>query len=94
MHSVTQLKSIYTLTRPDWLDAAGMSKGINHDHQHLGIILAANQTLRVRQVDVAFSSTLTLRLLNDGRKTEANFSVGRNWVEVSVSAVSVPFRLC
>lgn len=91
MHSVTQLKSIYTLTRPDWLDAAGMSKGINHDHQHLGIILGANQTLRVRQVDAAFSSTLTLRLLNDGRKTEASYNVGRDWVEASVNAASVPF---
>ncbi|WP_041867068.1 putative mucin/carbohydrate-binding domain-containing protein [Sodalis glossinidius] len=34
---------------------------------------------------------MTLLLLNDGRKTEASFSVGRNWEEVSVNAVSVPF---
>lgn len=91
MNNITKLKPIYTLTRPVWLDAAGMTKGINHDHQHLGIILPANQKLRVRQVDAAFSGTLTLRLLNDGRKTEASFSVSRDWVEASVNAVSVPF---
>ncbi|WP_221179209.1 putative mucin/carbohydrate-binding domain-containing protein, partial [Pseudomonas protegens] len=84
-------KSIYTLPRPVWLDNAGMSKGINHDRQHLGIILAAGQTVRIRQTNTQFSAKLTMRLLNDDRKTEAEFSVGSSWVETRINVTSVPF---
>jgi hypothetical protein len=91
MPTITKSKSLYTLPRPVWLDAAGMSKGIGHDRQHLGIILAAGQVIRVRQTNAAFSARLTLRLLNDDKKTEADFSIGSAWVEASVNAVSVPF---
>lgn len=91
MSNINKSKSIYTLPRPIWLDAAGLAKGIHHDRQHLGIILAAGQTLRIRQSDAAFNSTLTLQLLNDDRKTEAAFNVGKDWIEASVSAISVPF---
>ncbi|MEW7001699.1 hypothetical protein M5585_23175 [Serratia ureilytica] len=34
MPTITKTQSLYTLTRPVWLDAAGMSKGIDHDRQH------------------------------------------------------------
>jgi hypothetical protein len=91
MTTITKSKFLYTLPRPVWLDAAGMSKGIGHDRQHLGIILAAGQVIRVRQTNAAFSASLTLRLLNDDGKTEADFSIGSAWVEASVNAVSVPF---
>ncbi len=91
MPTITKSKSLYTLTRPVWLDAAGMSKGIDHDRQHLGIILAAGQVVRVRQTNAAFSGKLKLRLLNDDSKTEAEFTIGSSWVEASVKAVSVPF---
>lgn len=91
MPTITKSKSLYTLPRPEWLDAAGMSKGIGHDRQHLGIILPAGQVLRVRQTNTAFSTKLKLRLLNDDNKTEAEFNVGSDWVEARVSAVSVPF---
>lgn len=91
MPTITKSKSIYTLPRPVWLDAAGMSKGIGHDRQHLGIILAAGQVVRVRQTNAAFTTKLKLRLLNDDNKTEVEFSIGNAWVEASVNAVSVPF---
>jgi hypothetical protein len=91
MPTITKSKSIYTLPRPVWLDAAGMSKGIGHDRQHLGIILAAGQRVRVRQTNATFTTKLKLRLLNDDNKTEAEFSIGNAWVEASVNAVSVPF---
>lgn len=91
MPTITQSKSLYTLPRPEWLDAAGMSKGIGHDRQHLGIILPAGQVLRVRQTNTAFTAKLKLRLLNDDNKTEAEFNVGSEWVEARVNAVSVPF---
>jgi hypothetical protein len=74
-----------------WLDAAGMSKGINHDRQHLGIILAAGKSVKIRQTNAAYNAKLTLRLLNDDRETEAEFSVGSTWIEARIEAVSVPF---
>lgn len=88
---MTQSKRIYTLERPVWLDAAGMSKGINHDRQHLGIILAAGQSVKIRQANPAYNAKLTLRLLNDDRETEAEFSVGSTWIEAHIEAASVPF---
>lgn len=91
MTNITKSISIYTLPKPVWLHAAGMNKGIAHDRQHLGIILAAGQTVRVRQANAAFNEKLTLCLLNDDRKTEAKFSIGNTWVEASIPAVSVPF---
>ncbi len=91
MPNITKSKSIYTLSRPVWLDAAGMSKGINHDRQHLGIILAAGQALRIRQTNAAFNEKLTMRLLDDDRKTEVEYRIGNTWVEASLNAASVPF---
>lgn len=91
MAIIGKTKSIGTLPRPTWLDAAGMSKGINHDRQHLGIILAAGQVIKIRQTNTAFTGSLKLRLLNDDNKTERLAEVGSNWVTVSVNAVSVPF---
>ncbi|WP_421504496.1 putative mucin/carbohydrate-binding domain-containing protein [Erwinia rhapontici] len=91
MSNITKSISIYTLPRPVWLKAAGMTKGITHDRQHLGIILAAGQSVRIRQSNAAFKEKLTMHLLNDDRKTEAKFSIGNDWVEASALAASVPF---
>ncbi|WP_342753539.1 putative mucin/carbohydrate-binding domain-containing protein [Pantoea sp. MBD-2R] len=87
---VIRSKQLYTLERPVWMDAAGLSKGINHDRQHLDIILTAGQTICVRQVG-DISANLTLRLLNDDHHTESSISVGSSWVSLSASAASVPF---
>ncbi|KAE8356203.1 peptidase M60, viral enhancin protein [Aspergillus coremiiformis] len=84
-------KQITTLPRPKWLDAPGMSKGIDHDRQHLSIVLAANQVIKARQTNSAFKGELTLRLLNDDNKTETSTKVGSSWTELSASAVCVPF---
>ena len=62
MATTTRTQNIYTLVRPTWLDAAGMGKGINHDRQHLGLILDANQTINVRQTNPDFSTPLVARL--------------------------------
>lgn len=91
MPNITKSISIYTLPNPAWLNAAGMNKGITHDRQHLGIILAAGQPMRIRQTNTAFNKKLTLRLLNDDSKTETQLSIGNTWVEASPLAASVPF---
>lgn len=91
MTNLTESKKIYSLVRPVWLDAAGMSKGINYDRQHLGIILAAGQSMKIRQTNAMYSAKLTMRLLHDDHKTETEFSIGSTWVEAHIDAASVPF---
>lgn len=91
MANTLKSKEIFNLTRPTWLDKARMSKGINHDRQHLGIILDANKTIRIRQTNPHFTKKLTLRLLNVDSRTEDSALVGADWTELSVGAVSVPF---
>ncbi|PLB54911.1 peptidase M60, viral enhancin protein [Aspergillus steynii IBT 23096] len=84
-------KQITPLPRPTWLDKAGMSKGVDHDRHHLGIVLAPGQTIKARQTNPAFKSDLTLRLLNDDAHTETSKKFGTSWTSVSVNSVSVPF---
>lgn len=91
MGQVTKSKKLKFLPYPEWLVKAGMSKGIDHDRQHLGIILAAGETIRVRQVNTEFKGQLKLRLLNDNQKTQRSINFNLDWIELSVDAVSVPF---
>ncbi|WP_375326228.1 M60 family metallopeptidase [Candidatus Tisiphia endosymbiont of Nemotelus uliginosus] len=91
MGIITKSQQITTLQRPTWLYNAGMMKGIEHDRQHLGIILDTEQVIKVRQTNKDFNEKLNLRLLNDGSKTESSTSFGSDWVEVSAKAASVPF---
>ena len=90
MATLSKVKNIYSLERPVWMDAAGLSKGINHDRQHLGIILFAGQAIKVRQLSPN-NGSLTLRLLNNDDQTEASVSFGSAWVTLSAGAASVPF---
>ncbi len=48
MGKIISRKSIYSLEKPVWLDKSGMSKGIRHGRQHLGIILHENTDLEIR----------------------------------------------
>ncbi len=58
MRQVTKSKKIKILPYPEWLVKAGMSKGIDHDRQHLGIILAAGEMIKVRQVNAEYKENL------------------------------------
>lgn len=91
MSDILKTQEIYTLVNPDWFRAAGLSKGLDHDRQHLGILLNAGNTLSIRQIDAGFTGTLRLRLLNNSAGTEKSVSVGKDWVDVSVDYPSVPF---
>ena len=77
MATTTRTQNINTLIRPTWLDAAGMSKGINHDRQHLGLILGANETINIRQINPDFTAPLVARLLHNDSATEIVLNVGR-----------------
>lgn len=91
MKKITKSKSIYTLTKPVWRDSAGLNKGLYHDKQHLGIILAAGEVLKIRQTNNKFNSWLSGHLLTDDSKTEQRFSLGTDWIEISSYTDSVPF---
>lgn len=91
MRNIISSKLIYTLPLPVWKDSAGLDKGLNHDRQHLGIILAAGQVLKIRQTNAIFNQKLTCYLLNGDRKTEIKFSFGNTWVEVKTTKASVLF---
>jgi hypothetical protein len=64
MATTSESQKLTVLPRPTWLDATGMSKGIDHDRQHLGIILAAGQQIKARQTNTALIKlTSPLRIL-------------------------------
>lgn len=91
MNQLSIRKSIYSLENPVWLRKAGMSKGIDHDRQPLGIILPANADLQIRQLNESFKNSLSLRLLNNNQKTEKSLSIGHDWVTINNAVTSVPF---
>lgn len=91
MALITKSKKIYTLDDRTWLENAGMSKGLHHDRQHLGIILPADEIIRIRQVNPEFTGELLLRLLNDDQDTQIKIKFNSEWQEISINAVSVPF---
>lgn len=91
MATTTRTQNINTLVRPTWLDAAGLSKGINHDRQHLGLILGANETINIRQINPDFTAPLVARLLHNDRATEIVLDVGSDWTPLTTSVATVPF---
>ncbi|PNP92137.1 hypothetical protein BMT55_09205 [Listeria newyorkensis] len=86
-----QTKSLYVLEKPTWLDNAGISKGIYHDKQDLGIILPANVQLEIRQTNPDFQERLTMELLNDDSQKEKSVNITSNWQVVSNAYTAVPF---
>ncbi|MBC1983050.1 putative mucin/carbohydrate-binding domain-containing protein [Listeria booriae] len=81
---------LYKLENPTWLSKAGISKGIGHDKQDLGIILPANVELEIRQVNPNFKENLTMELLNDGSQKEKNVAITSTWTKVSHAYTAVP----
>lgn len=86
-----QTKSLYVLEKPTWLDIAGVSKGIYHDKQDLGIILPANVQLEIRQTNPNFKESLTMELLNDDSQKEKSVNVTSTWQTISHGYTTVPF---
>lgn len=81
---------LYKLENPTWLSKAGISKGIGHDKQDLGIILPANVELEIRQVNPNFKENLTMELLNDDSQKEKNVAITSTWTKVSHAYTAVP----
>ncbi|WP_260447256.1 putative mucin/carbohydrate-binding domain-containing protein [Listeria newyorkensis] len=84
-------KKLYTLEDPTWMRTQGLSKGIDHDRQNLGVILPQDATIEIRQTNANYKGNVTLELLNDDNKTETYIAVGSSWVKVTANSESVPF---
>ncbi|EUJ21738.1 putative enhancing factor (viral) [Listeria grandensis FSL F6-0971] len=89
--AATMTKKLDTLENPTWMRNQGLSKGIDHDRQDLGVLLPKNATIEIRQVNPNFKKELTLELLNDDNKTESSHMVGSSWVKITANTDSVPF---
>ncbi|EUJ44804.1 putative mucin/carbohydrate-binding domain-containing protein [Listeria rocourtiae] len=90
-NAATMEKNLYTLENPTWMRNQGLSKGIDHDRQDLGVILPKNATIEIRQTNPNFKGDIRLELLNDDNQTESSYTVGNSWVEITASSDSVPF---
>lgn len=91
MSTISRTKTLYTLQDPTWIKNSGTDKGINHDRQHLGLILAAGQVLTIKQTNPKFKGSLTLWLLNSDNQTEKSFSITSTAANISFTTTSVPF---
>ncbi|MBC1984953.1 putative mucin/carbohydrate-binding domain-containing protein [Listeria booriae] len=87
----TMEKKLYTLEYPSWMAAQGLSKGIYHDRQDLGVVLPKGATIEIRQKNPDFTENLQIQLLNDDSQTETTTTFGKSWVTVTAGSESVPF---
>ncbi|WP_166222415.1 M60 family metallopeptidase [Pseudomonas atagonensis] len=81
----------YTLEEPVWILKSGMTKGIHHDKQALGIIVPAETLIRVRHTDPSPDIKLILELLNNDRTTEHYLTISNQFTEFTTTFESVPF---
>ncbi|MGC9250035.1 hypothetical protein [Listeria ivanovii] len=84
-------KKMNVLENPTCLTKSGLSKGIYHDRQDLGVVLPKNATIEIRQTNTSFTDQLVLELLNNDQKTEQSYKIGSSWVKITASVESVPF---
>lgn len=84
-------KELYNLEDPTLFRKTGLSKGLGHDKQDLGIILPANVQLTIRQVNPNFKGNLTVRLLNDNNQHETSRTFNQTSITISTPYSSVPF---
>ena len=70
MSIIKKSQTLFCLESAPWLTEAGISKGLHHDRQHLGIILSAGQMITVRQTNPDFKDKLRLCLYNVDKANE------------------------
>ncbi|MBC2305334.1 putative mucin/carbohydrate-binding domain-containing protein [Listeria booriae] len=86
--ATTMEKKMYTLENPTWFRAQGLSKGIDHDRQDLGIIVPKDSTIEIRQTNPNYKGTVKVELLNNDSSKEASYQVGSTWVTATARADS------
>jgi len=88
---IKQTFTIYTLEKPNWIINTGMSKGIFHDKQALGVILQPDTSIRLRHLDPSFEQNLQIELLNFDAKNEQYSPISYNQSELNITHECVPF---
>ncbi|MBC1402948.1 enhancing factor (viral) [Listeria booriae] len=86
--ATTMEKKMYTLENPTWFRAQGLSKGIDHDRQDLGIIVPKDSTIEIRQTNPNYKGTVKVELLNNDSSKEDGYQVGSTWVTATARADS------
>ncbi|MBC2371730.1 hypothetical protein HBP98_06850 [Listeria booriae] len=91
-----QTKKIYTKELDTLVDSEALlkvkiGKGLNHDRQDLGVILPANAKLKIRQTNPLFTKSLKMRLTGKDQKTDREFTITSEWIEVSAKDTLVPY---
>ncbi|MBC2169891.1 putative mucin/carbohydrate-binding domain-containing protein [Listeria booriae] len=89
--ATTMEKKMYSLEDPTWLRAQGLSKGMDHDRQDLGIIVPKDSTIEIRQTNPNYKGTVRVELLNNDSSKESGFQVGSSWVKATAIADSALF---
>ncbi|MBC1333186.1 putative mucin/carbohydrate-binding domain-containing protein [Listeria booriae] len=84
-------KELYTLVKPVALDKAGLSRGIYHDRQDLGIIMPAGEELEIRQVNPNYKDTVSGRFITADSKEDSTFQITSSWGKIKNNYTAVPF---
>ncbi|MBC1228342.1 putative mucin/carbohydrate-binding domain-containing protein [Listeria booriae] len=84
-------KELYTLVKPVALDKAGLSRGIYHDRQDLGIIMPAGEELEIRQVNPNYKDTVSGRSITADSKEDSTFQITSSWGKIKNNYTAVPF---
>ncbi|MBC6301335.1 putative mucin/carbohydrate-binding domain-containing protein [Listeria booriae] len=84
-------KELYTLIKPVALDKAGLSRGIYHDRQDLGIIMPAGEELEIRQVNPNYKDTVSGRFITADSREDSTFQITSSWGKIKNNYTAVPF---
>ncbi|MBC1318131.1 putative mucin/carbohydrate-binding domain-containing protein [Listeria booriae] len=84
-------KELYTLVKPVALDKAGLSRGIYHDRQDLGIIMPAGEELEIRQVNPNYKDTVSGRFITADSREDSTFQITSSWGKIKNNYTAVPF---
>ncbi|MBC2283912.1 putative mucin/carbohydrate-binding domain-containing protein [Listeria booriae] len=84
-------KELYTLVKPVALDKAGLSRGIYHDCQDLGIIMPAGEELEIRQANPNYKESVSGRFVTADSKEDSAFQITSSWGKIKNSYTAVPF---
>lgn len=88
----TGSKTLYTIGNTSYENNSSIHKGNSHDCQNFGIWIPKGAVFKIRQTNLDFGQTLTVKLRNDDRLTEVvdNLPCDGTWLELTALADSVP----
>lgn len=89
--TTSHTSSISSIEKPTWIQKTGMGKGLFHDRQALGFILAENEQLQIRLTAPHSGDNVIARLLANDNKLEKELTLTNNWATINSPVATVPF---